>query len=285
MKRLPRSLFLAASAIIRLVPNSPRRFRTAIAYRFAAIGARGRAFISIAEGIRVDADLGDWLQRLYALGETDLPYRRALVRHIPEGGTFIDVGANVGLYALSIARHVGPEGNCYAFEPFPGNHEALLRNIELNGLSNVHVQRVALSSESGWVTLYGPPGPRADTSGAVGSKATRDYVEVARVPCRPLDSIDVGSRVDAIKVDVEGNELEVLRGAQRLLVRHRPTLLIEVNNPSVYRGVVAFAREFGYVLLEIGSGGRPRGHSTDAPLRVNDLLLIPAERHSEAVAS
>lgn len=279
MRSTTRSLFLITCAIIRRIPNWPKAFRSVIAYRLAAISAPGKAIISIKEGCRLDIDLGDWLQRLYAMGETDLPSRRALTRYLPEGGTFIDVGANVGLYACSMAKRVGPKGHCFAFEPLPRNFGSLLRNVKLNGLHNVDTQRIALSSESGSMILYGPPGDRNDNLGAVGSRLADDYVEVGRAPCQPLDSVDVGARVDAIKIDVEGNELEVLRGARRLLATCRPTLLIEVNNPSIYRGVVAFAAELNFALLEVDRRGRPTNHDAGRPVRVNDLLLVPAERH------
>lgn len=285
MKSLPQSLFLAASSIIRRLPNWPKPLRSAIAYRFATIPVNGRASVPIWQGIRMEADLSNWLNRLYAMGETDIPERRALMQRVPKGGTFIDVGANVGLYTCSLARHVGPEGQCFAFEPFPGNYSALQRNIKLNRLTNVHVQQIALSSEVGWVTLYGPPGPSSETSGAIGSKLSEQYVEVAKVPCQALDSLDVGSRVDALKIDVEGNELSVLHGAKQLLARHRPALLIEVNNPSTYRGVMALAREMGYFLWEVDRRGRLRKHSTEAPLAVNDLLLISSECHVDSTAN
>jgi FkbM family methyltransferase len=277
MTRMPRRLFLSICRLVRLLPNSPRSLRSAVAYRIAPVAVHGRATVDVGQGLRVDADLDDWLQRLLCLGEVYGPLRRALMSLVPEGGTFGDVGANVGVFTCSLARHVGPDGRCHAFEPLPGNAAALVRNIQLNNLSNVTCHEVALSDDSGPFTLFAPPGHRGETTGSAGEKLASDYVAIAEATRAPLDSFDLGPRIDAIKIHVNSHELSILRGAERTLARHRPAVLILVIDPDVYAETLAFARSRDYEVREVDRRGRLVPHETSGPLRVASLVLVPRE--------
>ncbi len=139
------------------------------------------------------------------------------------GEVVLDIGANVGWYTMQASRAVGPTGRVIAFEPNAHNAHQLKQNLRLNGLTNVQVIRKAAWSHTGPVGWYESPvsvwhkvSPDAATK--IEAVAVDELVEQLALP-----------RVDWIKVDVEGGEIEVLRGAWRTLERFRPVLSIEVH--------------------------------------------------------
>ena len=168
------------------------------------------------------------LQHTFVLQEHE-PGSRELVRRLLEpGGTFLDVGANVGLYTVVAGRRVGPEGRVLAVEADAGNRGWLERNVRANGLGNVEVlpfaagaehrhRRFRLRRDGGHHGFYRHP-----------VEATVETIEVEE---RPLDALVEGP-VDLVKLDVEGGELEVLRGMERILEENpRIRLLLEWNPP------------------------------------------------------
>jgi FkbM family methyltransferase len=140
-----------------------------------------------------------------------LAYLRALV---DVGDTAIDVGANIGAYTLALAHMVGRSGEVIAFEPVPALEQALRDAIRMNELNNVRLVRAAVGSRPGIADLHSfdEPANRGVASLAPASARGRSIpVEVTT-----LDEA-VDQPVSFLKIDVEGFETEVLRGAERLL--------------------------------------------------------------------
>jgi FkbM family methyltransferase len=151
--------------------------------------------------------------------------RTALLEHEPRvtefltsnfrpGEVFVDVGANVGAYSLRAAS-VGMK--VCSFEPNPENVKVLRRNAENNRLS-IDIHECALGSAEGTATM--------SPNGAL-SRLSSEGTTV--VPVRTLDSFDL-PRVDLLKVDVEGYELEVLKGATKTLGGSHPKIMVEVHD-------------------------------------------------------
>jgi FkbM family methyltransferase len=171
--------------------------------------------------------------RIFFLGEYEPEVTSALETHSPVGGTVIDVGANVGIHTLIMAHSVG-KGTVLAIEPVPELFTRLLRNIALNGLCNVTAEQVAVTDRSCTVTLFLPSG-EPGTSGTRRLAASMAY-SPDRVPLRvmgiTLDELVARhhlTRVDLIKIDVEGFEGSVLAGAGNILAAHRPVLVFEYS--------------------------------------------------------
>ena len=163
--------------------------------------------------------MGDWIQRLYYLGELD-KFRLALLKSMtPTGGIFVDVGANVGLYTCAMARHVGPDGRVVAFEPMSENLRCLDRNIELNGLTNVCVYPAALSNHVGTVRLFVPPSHPGGPSAATEIRNPGDWKAVGIADVTTLDTVFDDERLDLMKIDVQGHEVAMLEGAQKVIQR------------------------------------------------------------------
>lgn len=174
-----------------------------------------------------------------------------LATKLPVGGTLVDVGANVGFHAVQLARLV--DGlRVLAFEPVTETFALLQRNIAKNGVSGqVDAKRFAVSDRLGTVRLT----KRLQVGNFVVPDGTTVAANAAEaVESRTVDDLvdELADRVDAIKCDVEGAELAVLRGATRTLERFRPTVLIEVDDRWARRygntgaDVFAFLAARGY---------------------------------------
>jgi FkbM family methyltransferase len=162
-------------------------------------------------------------------GYYDLPTVRVIQELLKPGMTFVDVGAHVGQFSLLGSGLVGMEGTVHSFEPEPQTFEFLQHNVVINGLRNVHPIRCALGESSKSVQLYVA---RPDNLGQTSLRQPNNFSGVqVKVQCRTLDDyaeehgID---RINLLKIDVEGAELDVLLGARGVLSRNpKPHILIE----------------------------------------------------------
>src|SRR5262249_44856357 len=149
-----------------------------------------------------------------------------LKRLTHQGSVVLDVGANVGIVTLPLARAVGPQGQVHAFEPHPEVRQRLKRNVALNNLSNVTICGDAVGAVPGPAPLYG----NGTGNGGAASLAPGPTLgETFTVEVRTLDSYTADlPRVDLIKIDVEGADFAVLEGARETMRRWKPAIYIEV---------------------------------------------------------
>ena len=151
---------------------------------------------------------------------------RALEPLLLPGTTFVDVGANVGLFALPAARRVGPRGRVIAVEPLADNVQLLCASAARNRFDNLDVLPFAASNRSGVLAVVS----RQETTN---SFTPPDHAVRPTAPCAPSAPLDLilsgRGRIDLVKIDVEGHEPAVLEGAREVLARDRPTLLVEFN--------------------------------------------------------
>lgn len=155
----------------------------------------------------------NWYTRARA-GSAELAGIRRVLR---PGDVVADVGANNGFTGVLFARAVGPTGRVVGFEPSPANLEAARENIRLNGVGNFELVAAAVGARPGSVSF--------DPGFGNGAVAAAGPITVPQVT---LDEHFGDRRLDLIKLDIEGYELEALRGARRLLER-RPALAIEIH--------------------------------------------------------
>ncbi|HEX2166776.1 MAG TPA: FkbM family methyltransferase [Longimicrobiales bacterium] len=165
-------------------------------------------------------------------------------QQIPAGATVFDVGAHVGYYTLLSAVLTGPRGRVFAFEPNPVNHTFLQRHVTLNRLANVTVENAAVSDRNGTAAFAFGTGSgtgRLDAGGKLEVRTLRldDF-------CRAQDV-----RPGFIKIDVEGAELHVLRGAAENIEAHHPVIFLSTHGPQVHSECLAWLRERNYALHPI----------------------------------
>jgi FkbM family methyltransferase len=209
-------------------------------------------------GLRLELDLRDNLQRTLYFTGTYEPGLLGLLEHELQPGDFVlDVGAHVGVHALTAARRLrelGGRGRVIAFEPTPDSSAAIRAAAARNGLA-VEVVQSALGEADGGIELRGDP--RYDTRDAGVRSQFGEGEVVARAPVTTFDAWadDAGlERLDVVKLDIEGAEILALRGMRGSLRRLKPRVLaIEVKDVVMERGpgdeaaLHALLVECGYV--------------------------------------
>jgi len=221
--------------------------------------------VQLNPSIRLTCKLWDEVQfGIWWGGETyeciQTQYFKSLVR---PGDVFFDIGSNIGYYSLTAAPLVGPGGKIYAFEPAAQQFTLLKGNIARNGLGQVEPVQLALSDCSGPGVLH--LDDVFNTGSAALRRGTAAGPHEETVTCTTLDDF-VDSRhldrIDVMKIDVEGFEMNVLRGGCRTLERLRPTLLIEVKEHHLQQGgssredLYVYLRSLGYTSFRIKRQGR-----------------------------
>jgi len=202
-----------------------------------------RYFASNANGPIYDLGNGDRIRlyqdeisyKLYIQGVFEDNNRVLWERIVQPGMTVFDVGANCGIYSLAASRRVGPSGSVFAFEPNPRERDKLADNLSLCDhpeRGSVTIQIEALGEYAGETQFFIPD----SFKGAYGSIRRPDIEEnclEVGVPITTLDQFLAEQKtpsLDVIKIDVEGNELNILKGGQAALELQQPLILIEVSD-------------------------------------------------------
>jgi FkbM family methyltransferase len=176
-------------------------------------------------------DLGLTLALLETRGSLEPGTAAVLTALAPPGGTVIDVGANVGMLTLPAARQVGPTGRVLALEAAPRVADLLSRMVRMNGLGWVEVCPMAAGDEDG-VLRFNLSAQTTHNS----VLPLDDVTETIEIPSRRLDTLLApGERVDLVKIDVEGAELQVWRGMQRVVGDNPDIALVLEFGPSHLR--------------------------------------------------
>jgi FkbM family methyltransferase len=156
---------------------------------------------------------------------------QVLSQLIQPGATVVEVGANIGSHTVSIAKKVGPEGRVIAVEPQRIVHQYLSANISLNMLGNVECHWAACGVEPGELTVP-PMDYFTEELKNFGGLSLADGGEGEPVRVLPLDTIMRGRPAQLIKIDVEGMEVDVLRGASETILGSRPIIYAENDRPA-----------------------------------------------------
>jgi FkbM family methyltransferase len=223
---------------------------------------------------------------LFAFGDYEPELRALFRRYVPEGGVVVEVGANIGWHLLLFCKLVGSSGKVHAFEPNRSVYAEMCGNLTLNQVKNATTWNCALSTESGNAIFQGVAVNERgagnghlvladsvqDTGPAAGGKEVR---------VESLDGLNLPlTRLDLMKIDVEGAENEVLTGAIRTIERFLPVLVFEhledFNGRSNgnHAGVVSRLSGLGYQFHAICSRGgtRPLAAVTGYS---GDVLALP----------
>jgi FkbM family methyltransferase len=212
---------------------------------------------------------------------------------LPPGGTFIDIGANIGMASLSARRAIGERGLILAFEPQPRIAAIYCEAMRRNGIANAELVNAALSDVAGTIEFFSPHENHGE--GHVGSQPDGrpgQHLTVEVVDGSRLDALD---RIDVVKIDVEGHEAAVLRAIDGAIKRFRPMVLCELMGEHLLRAgtrpreILTRFSENGYAGFSIGLGddGLLRQRARLEPLRTapDDIscnaLFVPSEQAEE----
>lgn len=226
---------------------------SSLKYRLASAGLHQRDVIvrnGIAKGLKFNT--GESCPEL-ALGTYEVPIQNIFAQHLKTGDVFYDIGSNVGFFSIIAAKLVGDKGKVYAFEPGSENAKSIRHNAQLNNFSQIEVIEKAVSSNSGQGQLLlatyagGHALATADAPPDLAGEVTVDLVSI--------DDLIAQNKIEPpnfVKVDVEGAELDVLKGMTETIKTYQPTIIYEVDDGDrtayerKYQELADFLKSFNY---------------------------------------
>lgn len=239
-------------------------------------------------GLTLKLRIGDILFGGYLhLGESN-PLEIYVLRNILNPNDIVvDVGAHLGWYTVNSAQMVGSGGTVYAFEPNPSVAAWLAENCKLNGLTNVRIERIALADKNSTTDFFVGG---ADSLGSLklinAKRSNLERVKRIKVPLRSLDrylKMSELKKLKLIKVDAEGADLEVLKGAAGLLRKLHPYLIVEVFgltwNTDVGRDkkIISYLQSLGYHPYSFEQGGLRKYFPTMGQPQIINLFFAHRE--------
>lgn len=177
-------------------------------------------------------DLVDWYV-YYGISEKSIQY---LLKAVNKGDVVLDIGSNIGNIAMKIADKITVEGSVHAFEPDNYNYSKFCQNLSLNKFENITLNNFGLGNEIKNVYLK-----TNDVENRGMNSITDNLDEIDKIQEIKIKTIDYYvsenklNRINVIKIDVEGYELNVLKGANQTIMKFKPTLFIELDNSNLIR--------------------------------------------------
>ena len=235
-----------------------------------------------------DADLSSTLEwQLWAFGRYEPHFAELFSLLVRPGDRCVDVGANVGVHTVRLAKLAGQHGTVIGIEPDPEIVRRAQRNVALNGLETVQLVNAAASDQPGEMQLYRPS--PWDTNRARASLVHHPYLTgaTATVPVVTLDDVCADGPVSLIKIDVEGHEAAVVRGAAATIDREMPSVIFEYA-PELLQGAAQSPFQWlagrGYLMFVIRAArhrvtGRVRlalDRAPEQPHQGGNILAVPA---------
>jgi len=231
-------------------------------------------FICSAEGARFVGDFGDAYARGCAVGwQNEHITAQIIADHYRGPGAYVDVGSNMALLASQVARRL-PDAAIYCFEPHPETARRAAATLALNDIRHAKLYQAAVGDQAGVLPLYFEQG-RSEGS-TLGGSVLKHAAAPVEVPCITLDDLvaaESGLQVGFLKVDVEGYEPQVFKGADCLLREQSPPILFEINFPIAdklgwtQQDIGKQLSAYGYEKFEAFDGD---GHSVGWPAPVEE---------------
>lgn len=163
---------------------------------------------------------------------------------IKKGMTILDIGGNIGYFSLMASRLVGPNGKVYVFEPDPTNFMYLRKNIEINDISNINLVKKCVSNKEGIIKLHHHPIYHSCHSiFKSSSKRSTKEIDVESIVLDKMFKNEC-SKISFIKMDIEGAELNALKGMANLLKKNKVKYLLTEYNSRILRSIGKNANDF-----------------------------------------
>lgn len=270
--------------ILRKLPNS--NFSKKISLKWGHSYQGNKRIVYTRSRLKMELVPTDYLQnQIYYTGTFEEHCLKVLRKLLEPGDCFLDIGANIGLYTLESARIVGDNGVVYAFEPNSENYRHLLRNTELNNLENVKAMNFGIGDERTKISLRLPKnGNKGEyTIGDVEGEIIED------VNIEKMDDVvkkeDI-NKINLVKMDIEGAEIDALKGMRETINKYRPVFLIEIWKEALGRfkytpaELVKFFEDMDYSGKELSTSGLKELNNPENIVEI-DAIFIPNEKKSK----
>lgn len=237
---------------------------------------------------RNDIYMGQALLKYGECCELELQFLLGLLR---KPGLAVEAGANMGIHTVPLAKALASQGRTlYAFEPQPVIFQQLCANLALNGLTNVSAFPMACGNRNGAVLFEVPNYLSKGNFGGIEMGGTvRSEARHQTVPCVRLDDFLPIEEVGFLKIDVEGFELEVLKGAEKILERSQPILYLENDrierSPQLIQWLFDHQYRLWWHLTPLFNAANFRGVAENdfANLGSCNMLCLPRSMNAEVV--
>ncbi len=260
--------------------------------------ARAKVEINDFDGtLRMQLDLSEHMQRrIFWMGNYSQDVVKTIKLLLQPGMHFIDIGANVGEITLTAGKIVGSSGSVIAFEPVDAIAEKLEQHLHWNCMPWCRVERLALSDHGGEAEIFASTGNNGTKDKHEGLASLHNIEQggrpIQRVRLSTLDAYLGGEpsmHVDGIKIDIEGAELECLRGAETTLRAYQPWLIVEVQaQTSAAAGydqgrILELLSGLGYQFYDTGAQTL-RSVSSERLTALQNVLCLHRTRHADRIA-
>jgi len=248
-------------------------------------------FITTIEGLVLTCDPKD--ERAVSIeilnfGDYEAKELNMLQKFLKKDSVILDIGANIGWYCLNLSKYV-PLGCIIAFEPIPKTFEYLKNNIKINNIKNVKINDFGLSDAEGAFEFYYDP--KLSGSSSLKSLHESRKHEIVKCKLKRLDDliINLTSRIDLIKCDVEGGELFVIKGALETLKKMKPVLFLELLRKwSAKFGyhpndAIRLLKEIGYDCYFIDNNNLIKIAEINEQTIATNFFFLDSEKHKNYI--
>lgn len=214
---------------------------------------------------------------------------RFLWKALKPGMVFMDIGAYQGVYSVVAGKKLRQDGMVIAFEPSPREYHRLRLHLCWNGMSHAHAEMLALGAVAARTAFFQVVSGDTTRNG-LRAPASSDSVDTISVDAVSLDYYVASrriERVDIIKLDVEGGEIDVFRGAATVLTKFRPILICEVLDAATKvwgydaRQIILTLKNYGYDWFDIKDDGSTVPHEIQPEYpQVKNFVAIPREKRA-----
>ncbi|MDQ5957612.1 MAG: hypothetical protein QG614_587 [Patescibacteria group bacterium] len=205
--------------------------------------------------ILIDPENGTVDNEIFLAGVYEPHFLSVIKEHLKEGGTYVDIGSNIGQHALFSSVVVGNTGKVIAFEPVKRIYEQFLKSVDINNFKNIILYNNGCGERVENLPIYSS-NENAGASSVLSSDNKQKIGDIDIIV--PDDILIKEDKISLIKIDVEGFELEVLQGLKNTISKFKPIIFIEYS-PYYYRmkdankgkEIIQFLKSFNYNIFDI----------------------------------
>ena len=202
-------------------------------------------------GFKIKLDVSRDVDKHFYWGEFEVDLINFLKSLLNDCSVFIDIGANIGIYTLLASKHIRKDGKVFAFEPSDWAYNRLKENLKLNETKNVEVFKLAVSNFTGLKQFYVC---EDDAYNSLISTPMKEVQKVVEVESICLNDFCVNRNIDQIeilKIDVEGADYLVLKGAEEILKSDKSPIIVCEFNQKISGGITYNKDEFSEFMKEL----------------------------------